>query len=82
MFYNFAPLILAGLGVFAGLTGYTFAIICQISDAWLLWVGISAALSIVGFIIGRFIQKLSVSSHTDFLTGLWNRRYFQLRLYE
>jgi hypothetical protein len=41
MFYNLAPLILAVLGVLAGLTGYYFAMIYQISDAWLLWWMIS-----------------------------------------
>jgi diguanylate cyclase (GGDEF)-like protein len=45
-------------------------------------VVVSFVLIIVGFVTGRFIQKLSLSSHTDFLTGLWNRRYFHLRLDE
>jgi diguanylate cyclase (GGDEF)-like protein len=35
-----------------------------------------------GIIVGRMIQKLILSSHTDFLTGLWNRRCFYLRLDE
>ncbi|MDF2500100.1 MAG: pleD 3 [Anaerosporomusa subterranea] len=75
MFYNFAPIILAILGTLVGLSGYYL-------NARLLWVLVSCVLAIVGLVTGRFIQKLSLSSHTDFLTGLWNRRYFYLRLDE
>jgi diguanylate cyclase (GGDEF)-like protein len=75
VFYNFAPIILAILGALVGFSGYYL-------NARLLWVLVSIVLAIVGLVIGRFIQKLSLSSHTDFLTGLWNRRYFYLRLDE
>lgn len=74
-FYNFAPYILAVLGALLGLAGYYL-------DSRLLWVVGSVVLIIAGFVTGRLIQKLSLSSHTDFLTGLWNRRYFYLRLDE
>lgn len=82
MIYNFAPLILAALGEFVGLTGYYLGIIYQISYEWLLWVVVFFVLTIAGFITGRLIQRLNLSSHTDFLTSLWNRRYFYLRLDE
>jgi diguanylate cyclase (GGDEF)-like protein len=75
MFYNFAPLILAVLGALLGLLGYYL-------DIRLLWVVVSFILAITGSITGGYIQKLSVSSYTDCLTGLWNRRYFYLRLDE
>jgi diguanylate cyclase (GGDEF)-like protein len=75
VFYNFAPIILAILGALVGFSGYYL-------NARLLWVLVSIVLAIVGLAIGRFIHKLSLSSHTDFLTGLWNRRYFYLRLDE
>ncbi|TWH47764.1 GGDEF domain-containing protein [Sporomusa sp. KB1] len=79
-FYNYAPLILAILGILVGLTGYYLDIILQIKS--LLWAGIALMLSIVGFTTGRLIHRLDLSSHTDSVTGLWNRRYFCLRLAE
>jgi diguanylate cyclase (GGDEF)-like protein len=71
--FNYLPYILAILGALVGLIGYYL-------DIRLLWVAVSFVLTIAGFITGRYIQKLSLSSHTDFLTGLCNRRYFHLKL--
>jgi diguanylate cyclase (GGDEF)-like protein len=79
--YNHASWVLAGLGVVASLVGLYLDMVCQlISNKWLLWLGISLVLGVTGFIVGGLIQKLSLSSHKDFLTGLWNRRYFYSRL--
>lgn len=75
MFYKFAPLILAVVAALVGLSGYYL-------DIRLLWVVVSLALAIAAFVVGRLIQRLNFSSHTDFLTGVWNRRYFYLRLDE
>lgn len=82
VFYSFAPFILALLGVLVGLTAYYFDMAYRITYEWVLWPGISMTLAIAGLIIGRLIQKLSRSTYTDFSTGLWNRRYFYLRLKE
>jgi diguanylate cyclase (GGDEF)-like protein len=80
VFYKYAHLILIIFGTLIGLTGYYLDTICPVSNRGLLWVGITFILAIGGFIIGGLIQKLSISSHTDFLTGLRNRRYFHLKL--
>jgi diguanylate cyclase (GGDEF)-like protein len=80
--YNYIPWILAAIGALTSFIGYYLDIICQVSYERILWVGVFLLLTIGGFINGRLIQKLNLSSHTDFLTGLWNRRCFYLRLDE
>ncbi len=82
VFYKHAPSALAILGMLAGLTGYYLDIVLRVSFGSLLWAGIAFFFGIAGFIAGGLIQKLALSSHTDYLTGLWNRRYFYLRLGE
>ncbi|TWH45874.1 GGDEF domain-containing protein [Sporomusa sp. KB1] len=82
MFYNYAPIILAVLGAIVGISGYYLITVYQIRYAWLYWMIISTILMIVGLINGKLINKLNLSAHTDFLTGLWNRRYFYLQLTE
>jgi diguanylate cyclase (GGDEF)-like protein len=82
VFYKHAPLAFATLGILVGLTGYYLDIVLRVSFESLLWAGIALLLSIVGFTAGRLVQRLDLSAHTDFLTGLWNRRYFYLRLDE
>lgn len=82
MFYRFTPWILAAIGALISFLGYYLDVICQVSYRGVLWVGVFLLLTIVGFTAGRLIQKLNVSSHTDFLTGLRNRRCFYLRLDE
>lgn len=81
-FYKHAPLALATMGIIVGLTGYYLDVVLGVSFESLLWAGIALLLSVAGFIAGRLVQKLDLSAHTDFLTGLWNRRYFYLRLSE
>ncbi len=80
MFYNYAPLLLALLGTLVGLTGYYLNTVLPVDFEKLLWVGTALLLATVGFTTGRLIKKLNLSSHTDFLTGLRNRRYFHLKL--
>ncbi|HWR45060.1 GGDEF domain-containing protein [Sporomusa sp.] len=82
MFYNYAGLILSTLGTLIGITGGYLDLALQISYKGLLWTGITFVFSVGGFVIGGLIRKLSIISHTDFLTGLWNRRYFYLMLQE
>lgn len=82
MFYNYARFILTIIGTAIGLTGYYLEVTYQISHEGLLWIGSTLIFAIGGFIIGGLIQKLSISSHTDYLTGLWNRRYFYAKLHE
>lgn len=82
VFYRCAPLILTGFGILVGLTGYYLNVFCQSALEQLLWIGITLILAIAGLVTGNLIQRLNLSSHTDFLTGLWNRRYFYLRLDE
>ncbi len=81
-FYKHAPLALATLGIIVGLTGYYLDVVVSVGFESLLWAGTALLLSMAGFIVGRLVQKLDLSAHTDFLTGLWNRRYFYLRLSE
>lgn len=81
-YYKHAPLALATLGIVVGLMGYYLDVVLRVSFESLLWAGIALLLSVTGFIAGRLVQKLDLSAHTDFLTGLWNRRYFYLRLSE
>lgn len=82
MFYNHARFIFAMLGTVIGLTGCYLGTICQVSYERLLWIGTTLAFAIGGFVIGDLIQRLSISSHTDYLTGLWNRRYLYFKLGE
>lgn len=81
-FYNYTPLIFTVFATMIGLIGYYLDIICRVSYEQFLWIGATLFLATAGFITGRLVQKLSVHSHTDFGTGLWNRRYFYLRLDE
>jgi diguanylate cyclase (GGDEF)-like protein len=80
VFYNYAWLILSALGALIGLTGYYLDIVLHVNYGSLLWAAITGIISTSGLIIGGLIRKLSIISHTDFLTGLWNRRYFCLIL--
>lgn len=83
MFYKHARFILSMLGVVIGITGYYLQLYCPVGhERSLLWIGSTLVFSIGGFIIGRIIETLSIRSHTDYLTGLWNRRYFHLKLRE
>ena len=81
-FYNYAPLALAVLGMLVGLIGYYLDRVLQISHESLLWAGIALLLCLAGFMTGGLIRRLDLSSHTDLVTGLWNRRYFYRRLAE
>jgi diguanylate cyclase (GGDEF)-like protein len=81
-FYHYAPLILTALGTMVGLTGYYLDMVLQVSFEGMLWIGTTFLLAAAGFITGGLIQRLHLSSQTDFVTGLWNRRYFYLRLEE
>ena len=81
-FYKYAPLVFALFGVLIGLIGYYLDMFLHISYESLVWVGVALLLCITGFTTGRLIRRLDSSSHTDSLTGLWNRRYFYLRLAE
>ncbi|HMM22397.1 MAG TPA: GGDEF domain-containing protein [Selenomonadales bacterium] len=81
-FCRYAPLILAGLGIIVGFAGFYLDVVCRIHYEYWLWVGTTLVLASGGFVIGRLIQQLSRGSHTDYLTGLWNRRYLYLRLAE
>jgi len=80
VFYNHARFILTMFGIVIGLTGYYLGTLCQVSYERSLWLGTTLTFAIGGFVIGGLIQKLSISSHTDYLTGLWNRRYFYFKL--
>jgi diguanylate cyclase (GGDEF)-like protein len=80
VFCNYAHLILMVLGILISLTGYYLDTICQFNYRGLLWAVITVLFAIGGLTIGGLIQKLSIRSHTDFLTGLYNRRYFHLKL--
>ena len=82
VFYKYAPLLFAIFGILVGLTGYYLDMFFQLSYESLVWTGVALFLSIAGFTTGRLIRQLDSSSHTDSLTGLWNRRYFYLRLAE
>lgn len=82
MFYNYARWVLSILGALIGLTGYYLDTLYAFSYKGILWIAMIFIFAIGGFVIGGLIRRLSISSHTDFLTGLWNRRYFYLRLNE
>lgn len=82
VFYKYAPLLFALFGILIGLTGYYLDMFLQLSYESLVWSGVALLLCIVGFTTGRLIRRLDSSSHTDSLTGLWNRRYFYRRLAE
>lgn len=82
MFYRHARFILALFGIAAGLAGYYVGTVGQVSYGQLLWLGTTLFFAAGGFVVGGLIQKLSTSSHTDDLTGLWNRRYFYCKLSE
>ncbi len=76
MFYNYAWLILSLSGTLFGITGYYLDITLPGNYGGLLWTGVTGIIAGSGLIAGSVIRKLSLLSHTDFLTGLWNRRYF------
>lgn len=69
-------------GILIGIIGYYLEIYCQAGYERILWIGSTLTFAIGGFIIGGVIEHLSICSHTDCLTGLWNRRYFYLKLRE
>lgn len=81
MFYSYAALILTASGIAISLAGYYLIFVCRTNYELLVWLIISSGLIVTGFITGKLIQRLNLTSHTDFLTGLWNKRYFQSRLY-
>ncbi len=80
MFYNYAALILTASGVIISLAGYYLIFVCHTHYELLVWLVISASLIVTGFTTGKLIQRLNLTSHTDFLTGLWNKRYFHSKL--
>lgn len=82
MFYNYATLILTASAIVISLTGYYLISVCHTPYELIVWLAIASSLIVTGFATGKLIQKLNVTSHTDFLTGLWNKRYFHLRLNE
>lgn len=82
VFYKYAPFMFALFGLLIGLTGYYLDMFLQLSYVSLIWSAVALLLGIAGFTTGRLIRQLDSTSHTDSLTGLWNRRYFYLRLAE
>ena len=79
-FYSYASLMLALFGIVIGLAGYYLNMFLPINNENLLWGGIALLLGVAGFATGSLIRRLALSSLTDPLTGLWNRRYFYQRL--
>lgn len=82
IFYKYAPLIFALFGMLIGLAGYYLEAVLQLRPEKLLWAGIALLLSVAGLSAGRMIRRLAWDSYIDSVTGLWNRRYFYLRLVE
>ncbi|MDT8900290.1 GGDEF domain-containing protein [Anaeroselena agilis] len=80
--YRYASLALGGFGAITSATGFYLDTVCPITFNWLVWLGIGILFCLSGYMAGSLIEKLDLSSHTDYLTGLWNRRYFYLRLNE
>ncbi|HBS58693.1 MAG TPA: GGDEF domain-containing protein [Firmicutes bacterium] len=82
MFYNYARLVFTVFGLGIGFTGYYLDMVLQVGYEGWIWLATTFILSLGGFAAGGLIQRLSASSLTDFLTGLYNRRFFYLRLDE
>lgn len=82
IFYKYAPLLSAVLCACITLIIYFLESIFRPNHAMVLWPCLLIVATAAGFIWGKLIKQLSLSSYTDFLTGLWNRRYFYVRLAE
>jgi len=80
MMLTYVPLVFAVIGAFVIMFGYYLGLTCRESCAPYLLAGTSLVLATVCYFIGILIQKLSLSSYTDFLTGLWNRRFFYSKI--
>ncbi|MEM5794827.1 MAG: hypothetical protein AAGU23_00925, partial [Bacillota bacterium] len=76
MFYNYARLVFTVFGLGIGFTGYYLDMVLQVGYEGWIWLATTFILSLGGFAAGGLIQRLSASSLTDFLTGLYNRRFF------
>lgn len=76
--FTYAPVILAAIGASVCILEYYLGLTCRENCAH--FVGSSLVFAIACYFLGILIQKLRLSSHTDFLTGLWNRRYFYSKL--
>lgn len=82
MRYNYARLLLTMLGMIVGCTGFYLDFVLHVGYEHLVWLATTCILALGGFWAGGLIQRLSANSHTDFLTGLYNRRFFYFRLDE
>lgn len=78
--YKLAPITLAVVGTAA--MALILLLESYIKDSSLTWSIIFFVMLMFGLLSGRIIQKLHQGACTDSLTGLWNRRYFDMRLTE
>lgn len=78
LFYKLAPIALAAAGTTVIALVRLFEM--YIKDNRLTWAMVFLVMVVFGLMCGRIIQRLHQSACTDSLTGLWNRRYFDMRL--
>lgn len=79
LFYRFAPVTL-------GLIGLCITIVLYLLTLYLkgfeFWVSAAVIAFLCGSLVGGLLRNFRHSAYTDPLTGLWNRRYFNMRLME
>lgn len=83
LFHN-ADYVMGALGLFLGLGMYGVHQVVQLGliaiPNSILWMCFTAVLVFGGLINGKIISILHQWSYCDFLTGAWNRKYFNYRL--
>lgn len=79
-FYRFSPIIFGTIGIMFIVINYLLHTFLPNQLRGYIWLGSGVVLAVLGFVLGRLIQRLYSYGYTDVLTGVRNRGYFYNRL--
>ena len=74
MFFKFAPFALAAMAI----VSWSLTVLAD-GILW-IWVPLGVIHVLLGFYFGVLLRRLNFGNYRDYLTGVYNRRYFYLEL--
>gem|GEM_PF-962742 len=79
-FIKLQPIIFMIIGIIIGCAFY-FMHINIGKEHWIIWTAFLFPNTLLWLALGVFIRNLCMDAYSDELTGLWNRKYLQMKLH-